>query len=79
MYLEKIQSPEDVKKLDVEQLKVLAGEMRQALIQKLSVHGGHVGRTLVWLKPQLPCTMYLIHQRIKWYLTFHIRVTAIKC
>lgn len=40
MYLEKIQSPEDVKKLDVEQLKVLAGEMRQALIQKLSVHGG---------------------------------------
>ena len=65
MYLEKIQSPEDVKKLDVEQLKGLAGEM--------SV------RTLVWLKPQLPCTMYLIHQRIKWYLTFHIRVTAIKC
>ena len=35
MYLEKIQSPEDVKKLDVEQLKVLAGEMRQALIQKI--------------------------------------------
>ena len=75
MYLEKIQSPEDVKKLDVEQLKVLAGEMRQALIQKLSVHGGHVGP----LKPQLPCTMCLIRQRIKWYLTFHIRVTAIKC
>ena len=46
MYLEKIQSPEDVKKLDVEQLKVLAGEMRQALIQKLSVHGGHVGPNL---------------------------------
>ena len=46
MYLEKIQSPEDVKKLDVEQLKVLAGEMRQALIQKLSIHGGHVGPNL---------------------------------
>ena len=46
MYLEKINGPEDVKKLDVEQLKVLAGEMRQALIQKLSVHGGHVGPNL---------------------------------
>ena len=46
MYLEKNQSHEDVKKLDVEQLKVLAGEMRQALIQKLSVHGGHVGPNL---------------------------------
>ena len=32
MYLEKIQSPEDVKKLDVEQLKVLAGEMSQPLL-----------------------------------------------
>ena len=28
MYIEKINGPEDVKKLDVEQLKVLAGEMR---------------------------------------------------
>ena len=78
MYLEKIQSPEDVKKLDVEQLKVLAGEMRQALIQKLSVHGGHVGPNLGMVEP-LPCTMYLIHQRIRWCLMYHIRVTAIKC
>ena len=46
MYLEKINSPSDVKKLSIEQLKVLAEEMRAALIQKLSVHGGHCGPNL---------------------------------
>ena len=43
MYLEKIKSPLDVKKLDNNQLKVLASEMRTALLQKLSIHGGHFG------------------------------------
>lgn len=79
MYLEKIQSPEDVKKLDVEQLKVLAGEMRQALIQKLSVHGGHVGPNLGMVEATIAMHYVFDSPRIKWYLTFHIRVTAIKC
>lgn len=43
MYLEKINSPADVKKLDSEERKVLAQEMREALLHKLSVHGGHFG------------------------------------
>jgi len=32
MYLEKIQGPDDVKKLSMEQLNVLAGEMREAFV-----------------------------------------------
>lgn len=43
MYIEKINQPTDVKKLNSEQLHVLADEMRQALLQKLSKHGGHFG------------------------------------
>ena len=46
MYLEKISTPADVKKLDTEQLVTLAEEMRDALIQKLSKHGGHFGPNL---------------------------------
>lgn len=46
MYLEKIKSPDDVKKLNIEEMKSLATEMRKALIEKLSVHGGHCGPNL---------------------------------
>ena len=43
MYLENIYSPEDVKKLSIEELNKLSGEIRAALLQKLSEHGGHFG------------------------------------
>lgn len=43
MYLETINGPEDVKKLDIGQLEQLAGEMREALLKRLSFHGGHFG------------------------------------
>lgn len=43
MYLEKINSPYDVKKLSNEELKVLASEIRDALMNRLSKHGGHFG------------------------------------
>ena len=46
MYLEKINSPADVKKLSTEEMKKLAQEMRDALIFKLSRHGGHCGPNL---------------------------------
>mgnify|MGYP000227379393 FL=1 len=46
MSLENINSPADVKKLSVGELTSLCAEMREALIQKLSVHGGHVGPNL---------------------------------
>ena len=43
MYLEKIQGPKDVKKLNVNEMQELAVEMRKALLTKLSKHGGHFG------------------------------------
>ncbi len=43
MYLEKINSPADVKLLDTQALTALATEMRQALLYRLSRHGGHFG------------------------------------
>lgn len=46
MYLEQINEPADVKKLNVEQLNELAAEMRKALLQKLSKNGGHFGPNL---------------------------------
>lgn len=46
MYLEKINGPEDVKKLDLKELQALAREIRTALLNKLSIHGGHVGPNL---------------------------------
>ena len=46
MYIEKINQPTDVKNLNSEQLHILADEMRQALLQKLSKHGGHFGPNL---------------------------------
>lgn len=43
MYLEQINGPKDVKKLSGEQLTELAVEMRQALLKRASIHGGHFG------------------------------------
>ena len=46
MYLEKINSPEDVKKLSIEEMKVLAQEIREAIIIRDAKHGGHFGPNL---------------------------------
>ncbi len=46
MYIENISSPADVKKLNASQLNELAAEVRAALLQKLSDHGGHIGPNL---------------------------------
>ena len=41
MYLEKINGPEDVKKLTDDEMIKLAAEMRSALLKRASIHGGH--------------------------------------
>ncbi|WHY70380.1 1-deoxy-D-xylulose-5-phosphate synthase [Fictibacillus enclensis] len=46
MKLEEIQNPQFLKNYDQEQLKKLALEIRQFLISKLSVTGGHLGANL---------------------------------
>ncbi len=46
MYIEKIKSPADLKKLDIEALKIVADETRRAVLNRVSKHGGHVGPNL---------------------------------
>ena len=43
MYLETITSPADIKNYTAEQRRVLAQEMRDALLKRASIHGGHFG------------------------------------
>ncbi len=46
MLLEKINSPSDLKKLKPEQLPALAEEIRQFLLETVSITGGHLGSNL---------------------------------
>lgn len=46
MYIEEIKSPADLKKLDIEALKIVADETRRAVLNRVSKHGGHVGPNL---------------------------------
>lgn len=43
MYIENINSPSDVKKLNSKEMAALAAEMREALLKRASIHGGHFG------------------------------------
>ena len=45
-YVSNIKSPADLKRLTIEEMEVLASEIRTLLIKKLSVHGGHCGPNL---------------------------------
>lgn len=46
MYIEKIHSPADLRKLEVSELKIVASEVRDAVLNRVSRHGGHVGPNL---------------------------------
>lgn len=46
MYLENIHSPQDIKQMSMEQLSALAGEIRDGILLRDSLHGGHVGPNL---------------------------------
>ena len=46
MVLEKIQKENDIKKLTPEELELLKDEIRQFLIESISVTGGHLASNL---------------------------------
>lgn len=46
MYLEKINSPKDLKKIAMSNLPAVCDEVRNVLLTKLSNHGGHIGSNL---------------------------------
>ena len=45
-YLDKINFPSDIKKLSIDELKILSNEVREELIDAVSVTGGHLGAGL---------------------------------
>ena len=46
MYIEKFKSPAFLKGLNLEELNIVADETRQAVLNRVSKHGGHVGPNL---------------------------------
>ena len=69
MYIEKIKSPADLKKLDLKELQVVADETRQAVLNRVSKHGGHVGPNLGFVEATWRFTTFLMRQRISSCLT----------
>ena len=50
MYIEKIKSPADLKKLDLKELQVVADETRLAVLNRVSKHDGHRGAE--WMREE---------------------------
>ena len=46
MILDKVQNPDDLKKLSIEEMNTLADEMRGLIIKKVNTTGGHMGPNL---------------------------------
>lgn len=68
MVLDKIQKENDIKKLDEEQLKELADEIREFLIEKISRTGGHLASNLgvVELTMALHLTLNFPEDKLIW-------------
>ncbi len=68
MVLEKIQQANDIKKLNKEDWPLLAEEIRQFLIEKISISGGHLASNLgvVELTMALHLAFYLPEDKIVW-------------
>ena len=68
MVLDKIKQENDIKRLDREELPILADEIRQFLVQKISVTGGHLASNLgaVELTMALHLAFELPKDKIVW-------------
>lgn len=67
-FLDKIQSPADIKSLNFEELDILAGEVRKVLIDTVSQNGGHLASNLgvVELSIALHCVFDSPRDKIIW-------------
>ena len=68
MLLEQIREPNDIKTIDMQDMTMLAEEIREFLIQKISVTGGHLGSNLgaVELTMALHLFLNLPQDKIIW-------------
>ena len=70
MYIEKIKSPAELKQLNIEALKVVADETRQAVLNRVSKHGGHVGPNLGFVEATV--TLHYVFDTPKDKLVFDV-------
>ena len=70
MYIEKIKSPADLKKLDLKELQVVADETRQAVLNRVSKHGGHVGPNLGFVEATV--ALHYVFDALKDKLVFDV-------
>ena len=80
MVLERIQKENDIKKLNGQELSVLADEIRTFLIEKISVTGGHLASNLgvVELTMAMHLAFDLPQDRMIWDVG-HQAYTHINC
>ena len=76
--LNKVNSPSDVKKLNNEELNILAQEIRDAVINRVSKIGGHFGPNLGIVEATIAMHYVLIHLQIRLYMMFLINLILTK-
>ena len=79
MYIEKINGPEDVKKLSGDELTSLAAEIRQALLKRASIHGGHFGPNFGMVEATIALHYVFESPKDKFVLMYLIRPTHTRC
>lgn len=70
MYIEKIKSPAFLKGLNLEELNIVANETRQAVLNRVSKHGGHVGPNLGFVEATV--TLHYVFDAPKDKLVFDV-------
>ena len=79
MYIEKIKTPADLKGMDIETLNIVADETRQAVLNRVSKHGGHVGPNLGFVEATVALHYVFMHRRTSWCLTSATSAIRIRC
>lgn len=79
MYIEKIKSPADLKSLDLEALNIVADETRQAVLNRVSKHGGHIGPNLGFVERLWRSIMCLTRRRTSSSSTSATSATPTRC
>ena len=74
--LNEINNPDDLKKLNREQLHQVCDELRQYIIDVVSVYGGHFGASLGVVELSVALHMFSKHLTISWYGMWATRLTA---
>ena len=74
--LQNINSPADLKKLSKDQMLQVSEELRQYIIDVVSVYGGHFGASLGVVELSVALHYVLTHLTINWYGMWATRLMA---